>query len=105
MTTPPEMFAFEAHHTPADVWAVGVVIGWMLTLADPMGELSMPEWEDTISASPPKLPVFSRAADPPWDPPLEEYAVIARRCCSTQPDARPTAAALQSEMITRSLQS
>jgi serine/threonine protein kinase len=60
---PPEMFAFEPHHTPTDIWSLGILIGWMLTLSDPMGpDATMTEWEARVSADPPKLPVFEEQA-------------------------------------------
>jgi serine/threonine protein kinase len=97
VTTPPEMFAFEPHHRPADIWALGIVICWMLTLSDPMGEMSMPQWESAISASPPELPIFTVATDPPWAMGAEQFVELARRCCATQPEARPMAADLLKE--------
>ena len=88
------MWAFEPHHTPADVWSLGVVIGWMLTLRDPMGEATMPEWEAAVSSNPPKLPWFEQQVDGT----LEPLAAIARRCCAVMPAERPAAAAVREEL-------
>ncbi|KAL1499097.1 hypothetical protein AB1Y20_013611 [Prymnesium parvum] len=88
---PPEMFAQQEHHTPADVWALGVVIGWMLSLRDPMGELTMSEWEEAISSTPPRLAAFTTDFD---GTPLAPIAGVARQCCALRPEDRPSAKTL-----------
>lgn len=86
-TMPPEMFAFEEHHTPADVWGAGMTLQWCLQLDDVFAAADMPQIEAAISADPPKLPLFT----PPhaWPDALEPLAAVARRCCATDPAKRP----------------
>ena len=91
-TMPPEMFAFDDHFTPADVWALGMTLQWCLLLEDTLGDADMPVLEKAISASPPAIALFT----PPhaWPAHLEPVAAIARKCCATDPAARPPIAAV-----------
>ena len=107
------MFACEPYHTPADVWALGMIVQWCLLLANPMGEMMMPEWEACISASPARLPVFAQhqqqqqqllpasnkpqgaVAQATWPAELEPMAAVARRCLVRQPAERPSARQVQ----------
>ena len=84
---PPEMFAFDDHFTPADVWALGMTLQWCLLLEDSFADADMPVLEKAISASPPAIALFT----PPhaWPAHLEPVATIARKCCATDPAARP----------------
>jgi len=93
-TVPPEMFAGEAYHTPADVWSMGMLIQWCLLLDNPMGDRTIPEWEKCISSSPADVPVF---AQPPhaWPEELGPMAAVARRCLKREPDERPSALLVQ----------
>ena len=86
-TMPPEMFAFADHFTPADVWALGMTLQWCLLLEDTFADADMPVLEKAISTSPPAIPLFT----PPhaWPGHLEPVAAVARKCCATDPAARP----------------
>lgn len=93
VTMPPESFACEHYHAPADIWAVGILLQWALLLRDPMGEKLIPEWEACVSAAPAALPVFSEptGGERAWGTALEPLAALARRCLAHDAGDRPTA--------------
>jgi len=93
-TVPPEMFAGEAYHTPADVWSMGMLIQWCLLLDNPMGEQTIPQWEACVSSTPAELPVFAPMPHQ-WPQELEPMAALARRCLAHNPAARPSAGQVQ----------
>ena len=103
--TPPEMFASEPHHTPVDIWAVGMIILWCLLLepmtTGPMGAKTMTEWEASVRASPAALPVFEvqTGGEPPWPAFLEPFAALARRCLAHDPAERPTARQVEASCV------
>ena len=63
-----------------------------------MGEATISDWEVAISSSPPKI--FSEALEVQTrdDVAKANLVDLARRCCTRDPLARPSAAALLSEV-------
>lgn len=92
-TMAPECFSLEPHHSPADVWSVGMVLQWCLLLEDPFAEAHLAAVDAAVCARPAEMPVFAalEGAAPLWPAELECVARLARRCCARDPAARPSA--------------
>ena len=94
VSTPPEMFAQQAHHTQADVWAYGMTLQWCILLGDCLGEATMEELEERITAKPnPRLPIFESVDESlsKWPAELEPIVELARKCCAAEQGERPRA--------------
>ena len=96
VSTPPEMWAHEPHHTPADMWALGLTLQWCLALSDPLAEATMQDLEERLCAKPsPRIPIFDDdVASAPWPATLQPIASLARQCCCAEPAARLKAEAV-----------
>ena len=96
------MWRHEPHHTPADVWALGMSVQWCLALGDPLADANMTQLEERLCAMPqPRIPVFEvqdQAARPTWTAELEPLAAIARQCCCADPAERLSAQAVMAAL-------
>lgn len=110
VSTPPEMWRHEPHHTAADIWALGCTLQWCLLLGDPFIEATMTELEERFTATPqPRMPIYeqqdghghgdaSGAPAPAWAGELEPVAQLARQCCCAVPADRIAAAAILDQL-------
>lgn len=97
---PPEIWAFEQHGPPADVWAWGVTALEILTLAPPHETLDFAQLEAAVAQG--ALPVPEAALATPRivrSPLLTALVALARRCLAVEPAARPAAAELVTELL------
>ena len=101
ISTPPEMWRQEAHHTPADVWAYGMTLQCCMLLGDPLEHATMSELEERLTATPtPTLPIFDMAegAQQAAFGALAPMAELARRCCFNAPAERLKASELHDHL-------
>lgn len=102
ISTPPEMWLQQPHHTPADVWAYGMTLQCCMLLGDPLVDATMTDIEQRLTATPnPKIPLFDAAADgarAATDALYGELAELARKCCCHEPKERLAAAELHAHV-------